>query len=153
DPVRVYLREMGSVRLLKRQGEIDLARKMERGRFRTQKALSRAPLVWRLALEMYENIRKGVLPLEDVVDLGDPEEKGHEERRPGVREHLSRLARLFHRLRELRQKIAATPKRNVNVRARLLRRVPRLQVRCSQELRGIPFYPAKWCEFRAAMEQ
>ena len=39
DPVRVYLREMGSVSLLKRQGEIDLARRMERGKLRMQKAL------------------------------------------------------------------------------------------------------------------
>src|ERR1044071_8213353 len=69
DPVRVYLREMGSVGLLKRQGEIDLARRMERGRFRTQKALSRAPVVWRHALEMYENARKGVLQLEEIIEL------------------------------------------------------------------------------------
>src|ERR1700747_888399 len=50
DPVRVYLREMGSVRLLNRQGEIDLARRMERGKFQVEKALSRLPLVWRSAL-------------------------------------------------------------------------------------------------------
>ena len=47
DPVRVYLREMGSVRLLTRQGEIDLAKRMERGKLRVQKALSRSPMVWR----------------------------------------------------------------------------------------------------------
>src|SRR5690242_5011958 len=65
DPVRVYLREMGSVKLLTRQGEIDLARRMERGRIRTQKALSRAPVVWDSALAMYESVRKGTLRLED----------------------------------------------------------------------------------------
>src|ERR1700694_3862620 len=41
DPVRVYLREMGSVRLLKREGEIGLARRMETGKLRMRKALSR----------------------------------------------------------------------------------------------------------------
>ena len=45
DPVRVYLREMGSVRLLNRQDEVDLARQMERGKLRMHKALSRSPLV------------------------------------------------------------------------------------------------------------
>src|SRR5687768_5812565 len=45
DPVRVYLREMGSVSLLNRQGEIDLARRIERGKFRMTKALSRSLLV------------------------------------------------------------------------------------------------------------
>ncbi|HYK61386.1 MAG TPA: sigma-70 factor domain-containing protein, partial [Bryobacteraceae bacterium] len=49
DPVRVYLREMGSVRLLNREGEITLARRMERGKVRMHKALTRSPLVWRKA--------------------------------------------------------------------------------------------------------
>ena len=45
DPVRVYLREMGAVPLLTREGEVDLARRMERGKFRMQKAISRSALV------------------------------------------------------------------------------------------------------------
>ena len=42
DPVRVYLREMGAVPLLTREGEVDLARRMERGKLRMQKAISRS---------------------------------------------------------------------------------------------------------------
>ena len=45
DPVRVYLREMGAVPLLTREGEVELARRMERGKLRMQKAISRSPLV------------------------------------------------------------------------------------------------------------
>src|SRR5262249_29557269 len=70
DPVRVYLREMGSVRLLNRQGEIDLAKRMERGKLRIYKALSRSPLVWRRVLEIREQIREGEIALEHVVELG-----------------------------------------------------------------------------------
>src|SRR5689334_20323975 len=57
DPVRVYLREMGAVRLLSRQGEIDLARRMERGRNRLRKAFSRSPLVWQRVLALQEELR------------------------------------------------------------------------------------------------
>src|SRR5581483_12179871 len=57
DPVRVYLREMGSVRLLTRQGEIDLAQRMERGKLRMRKALSRVPLVWQNVLAMNEQVQ------------------------------------------------------------------------------------------------
>src|SRR5215471_8355053 len=64
DPVRVYLREMGSVRLLKREGEIDLARRMELGRLRMQKALSRSPMAWAHALTLYGNVRTGAVRLE-----------------------------------------------------------------------------------------
>jgi len=73
DPVRVYLREMGSVPLLTRQGEVDLARRMERGKLRMQKALSRSPLVQQMVFSMYEAIRKSEISLEYVVDLGDPD--------------------------------------------------------------------------------
>src|SRR5690348_11493832 len=68
DPVRVYLREMGSVRLLNRQGEIDLARRMERGTTRWHKALSRSPLVWRTVVSLHEDVRKGSARLADFVD-------------------------------------------------------------------------------------
>src|SRR5678816_2591764 len=50
DPVRVYLREMGSVSLLSRQGEVVLARRMERGTLRVRKVLSRAAVVQRMVL-------------------------------------------------------------------------------------------------------
>ena len=60
DPVRVYLREMGSVRLLTKQAEIDLARRMERGNLRMLKAISRSPLVRKMALSIYED-RKSVV--------------------------------------------------------------------------------------------
>jgi len=45
DPVRVYLREMGAVPLLTREVEVNLARRMERGKLRMQKSISRSALV------------------------------------------------------------------------------------------------------------
>ena len=74
DPVRVYLREMGAVPLLTREGEVDLARRMERGKLRMQKAISRSAVVQRVALEMAESLKKGIIELESVADLGDVEE-------------------------------------------------------------------------------
>ena len=58
DPVRVYLREMGAVPLLTREGEVDLARKMERGKLRMQKAISRSALVQMQVVELVEQVRK-----------------------------------------------------------------------------------------------
>src|SRR6266700_3821173 len=74
DPVRVYLREMGAVPLLTREGEVDLARRMERGKLRMQKAISRSALVQRVVLELADTLKKGIVELESVVDLGDVEE-------------------------------------------------------------------------------
>ncbi len=67
DPVRVYLREMGSVRLLTRAAEIDLARRMERGKLRMHKAISRSPMVWKKALTLLDQVRKGTIGMDTIV--------------------------------------------------------------------------------------
>src|SRR6266700_11301 len=74
DPVRVYLREMGAVPLLTREGEVDLARRMERGKLRMQKAISRSALVQLVVVELAEQLKKTPEELENVTDLGDVEE-------------------------------------------------------------------------------
>src|SRR6202521_1568144 len=50
DPVRIYLREMSVVPLLTREGEVDIAKRIERGQLRVLKALSRSPIVIRQVL-------------------------------------------------------------------------------------------------------
>jgi RNA polymerase primary sigma factor len=151
DPVRVYLREMGSVRLLSRQGEIDLARRMERGTLRMRRALSRSPIVWQRALAVCEQVRAGDARLDEFVELGSDDDA-----RDGVRaevaQHFSRLGRLSRKLLEIKDKTSSIPKRYVNLRAKLNARVPRFQVRCSQEVRSIPFNLGQWKRFRACVE-
>ena len=59
DPVRMYLREMGTVPLLTRDGEVEIARRIERGQKTVLKSLSRAPLVVREIVEMGEEVEQG----------------------------------------------------------------------------------------------
>ena len=65
---------MGAVPLLTREGEVDLARRMERGKLRMQKAISRSALVQLAVVELAEQFAKGAEDLDNVVDLGDVEE-------------------------------------------------------------------------------
>jgi RNA polymerase primary sigma factor len=69
DPVRMYLREMGTVPLLTREGEIELARRVERGQFNVRKAVSRSPLVVREFLLLGERVRHEVVNIRDVLLL------------------------------------------------------------------------------------
>src|SRR5260370_11430796 len=69
DPVRVYLREMGSVPLLTREGEVNLARRMERGKLRMQKSISRSELVLLRVVEIAELLKHGDEELDNFVDL------------------------------------------------------------------------------------
>jgi RNA polymerase primary sigma factor len=84
DPVRVYLREMGAVPLLTREGEVNLARRMERGKLRMQKAISRSALVQFRAVEICEQIRKEIEDLDAFVgDRDCPQKDGAEHRQDG----------------------------------------------------------------------
>src|SRR2546425_3169471 len=67
DPVRMYLREMGTVPLLTREGEVAIARRIERGQMRVLKALSRSPIVIHELVAMGEDLKKGVRSIKEGV--------------------------------------------------------------------------------------
>src|SRR5436305_13071757 len=71
DPVRMYLREMGTVPLLTREGEIELAKRIERGQFAVRKALSRSALVIREILSLAEIIAKDPSAVRDILVMPD----------------------------------------------------------------------------------
>ncbi len=155
DPVRVYLREMGAVPLLTRQGEVDLARRMERGKLRMQKALSRSSLVQQMVLSMHEAIRNSELNMDSVVDLGDPDgdEESKERARAEVRQLFSKMVNANRRVQAMQEKVRSTPHRQVHVRKRLASKLVRLEVQYSQAIRAIPFYPTEWKDFARALER
>src|SRR5215831_15916077 len=123
DPVRVYLREMGSVRLLTRQGEIVLAKRMEHGRLRMHKALSRSPLVWQTLLALSDGVRDGACRLADFVEIPGADEAERNKSRAKITRQLARFARANQDLLDLKHQIASTPKQHVNVRGRLIARI------------------------------
>src|ERR1043166_6799413 len=59
DPVRLYLREMGVVPLLTREGEVAIAKRIERGQLKTQKAIARSPIAVREVLKIGEDLDSG----------------------------------------------------------------------------------------------
>jgi RNA polymerase primary sigma factor len=73
DPVRTYLREMGTVPLLTREREVAIAKRMERGHLRVLKAISRAPLVLQEIISVGRQLRDGTQPIKKIVHLDDEE--------------------------------------------------------------------------------
>src|SRR3954462_10622024 len=73
DPVRMYLREMGTVPLLTREGEVEIAKRIERGQNRVLKALSRSPIVIRELLAMGEDLKNGVRSIKELVTFDEEE--------------------------------------------------------------------------------
>ncbi len=73
DPVRMYLREMGTVPLLTREGEVEIAKRIERGQLRVMKAISRSPIVIREIVGLGEDLRRGVRNIKEVVTFDEEE--------------------------------------------------------------------------------
>jgi RNA polymerase primary sigma factor len=73
DPVRMYLREMGTVPLLTREGEVEIAKRIERGQIRVLKALSRSPIVINELLALGEDLKKSVRSIKEVVTFDEEE--------------------------------------------------------------------------------
>ena len=69
DPVRMYLREMGSVELLSREGEIAIAKRIEAGREMMIGGICESPLTIRALMHWRDQISDGVVPLRDIIDL------------------------------------------------------------------------------------
>ena len=73
DPVRMYLREMGTVPLLTREGEVEIAKRIERGQLRVMKAISRSPIVIREIMALGEDLKRGVRNVKEVVIFDEEE--------------------------------------------------------------------------------
>ncbi|MBU6448603.1 MAG: RNA polymerase sigma factor RpoD [Rhodospirillales bacterium] len=69
DPVRMYLREMGTVELLSREGEIAIAKRIEAGRDMMIRGLCESPLTFRAIIAWHEALNNGRVLLRDVIDL------------------------------------------------------------------------------------
>lgn len=119
DPVRVYLREMGAVPLLTREGEVDLARRMERGKVRMWKAISRNPSTIRRLLELYERIKRAEIKITAVVDIPHKADDGPDSmmlRVKQVRYQFTLVLRAYNRLARVEEQQRAVPKPNQKIR-------------------------------------
>ena len=153
DPVRVYLREMGSVSLLTRQREVDLARRMEQGKVRARKVLSRSPLVQQMAVALYENLRASKVKLGDVVEISGSDEAARQRKQVEAMRLFTRVWRLNRDLTAMEEKLVSASRRHLHVRARLTGKLVRLRVKLSQRVREAPFSAAQWTAFGSAFKR
>jgi len=142
DPVRMYLREMGTVPLLTREGEIELAKRVERGQRATYKALSRSPLVIRELLNLGEELDNGAASIREVLSLPDTgvNDECLEAQKQKTLKVLEDIARHHRKAQQLRQKAQAIPRTMKPKQFRALRHnLARATVRIARLVREIPF--------------
>ena len=154
DPVRVYLREMGAVPLLTREGEVNLARRMERGKLRMQKSISRSALVQLRAVEIAEVLKRGDDELDNFVDLGDAEEgsPADTKKQAEVRAEFADIIALHKRYQQLDERLETVPLSNKRLRKRWQGKLNRAKVEMSRAIRRIAWLPSRWKQFSKEIE-
>jgi RNA polymerase primary sigma factor len=142
DPVRMYLREMGTVPLLTREGEIELAKRIERGERSVRKALSRSPLIIREVTRVCEDIHRDPMAVREILSLPDlliTDELVLEQSRDLI-QTIEEIDRQYKRAQQLRQKLIAIPRGLKPKQHRSTRyQLARAMVRISRVIRGIQF--------------
>jgi RNA polymerase primary sigma factor len=124
DPVRMYLREMGTVPLLTREGEVEIAKRIERGQLRVMKAISRSPIVIREIVGLGEDLRRGVRNIKEVVTF-DEEELTEEILQARVRSTAGRIDVIVKhqkKLHALEEKLAAPTGKDAKAKAKDIRK-------------------------------
>jgi RNA polymerase primary sigma factor len=142
DPVRMYLREMGTVPLLTREGEVEIAKRIERGQLRVLKALSRSPIVIQEILAEGEQLRAGSRGIKELVTVDIEEDEISEQvlqkRTREVLVEMEHMAGLYHRSQHLTEKLASLPRKGVEHR-RCHYQLSRAQVELSRLIRRLGF--------------
>ena len=143
DPVLLYLREMGSVQLLKREEEVALAKRMERGRALVLKTVSRSPLVLEELIEMGRELRNGTRSIREVVHF-DEEPVTAEEIAKKTRRTLGiidKIKRLYGAGLQQADRLSNLPGSEPRARLRARRKLSRTRVEMSRLARSMGLHP------------
>ncbi|MBK7992903.1 MAG: RNA polymerase sigma factor RpoD [Blastocatellia bacterium] len=143
DPVRMYLREMAIVPLLTRDGEVAIAKRIERGQLRAKKSLARSPIVVEEFLQVGNELKEGILSVREVVTFSDAEGLTEDK----IEEYLAHVLGAFYEIQKLHQKrlklvekAKVDTKRNAKPNKNRTN-LARLRIEISQLLRLIDFTP------------
>jgi RNA polymerase primary sigma factor len=141
DPVRIYLREMGLVPLLTREGEVALAKRIERGRLLVLKTITRSPIVIKELSEVFKDLREGARSIKEIV-IFDEEELTEEKLEKKARQTLhtlEKIATLYEVALKQAARLGHTPKSKKRAYLHARYKLSRTRIQMSQLARSIEF--------------
>jgi RNA polymerase primary sigma factor len=155
DPVRLYLREMGVVPLLTREGEVAIAKRIERGKIKMQKAISRSPVAIAELIKLGAELANNELSIREVVTFTEQEgitEEKIEEYHNYTLETIAEISKTFKKTNQLYEKYQAEPKRSPKL-VKMRRKLARQRIELSQLMRLLEFTPRIQDQLVASMRQ
>src|SRR6478609_1613299 len=145
DPVRMYLREMGTVPLLTREGEVEIARRIERGKLAVIKSISRTPLISKKVIHLGDQLHTGDRTIRELVIFNDEEitDERIAERSRQVQKQIETVRKANVNAEKLYEKLAETPKGVTTKDKKKYRKAHwaamRARIEVSQRIREIEF--------------
>ncbi len=141
DPVRMYLREMGTVPLLTREGEVAIAKRIERGQLLVLKTISRSPVVLKELLAVGDDLRRGARSIKEIVQFDDEEltDEKIEEKTKQTLKQIDKIAKLY--LAGLKQaaRLERLPRSKKRVYLHARYQLARTRIEMSTRVREIDF--------------
>jgi RNA polymerase primary sigma factor len=143
DPVRMYLREMGTVPLLTREGEVTIAKRIERGQLVVMKSVTRSPIVIKELIAVGDDLRKGGRSIKEIVQFDDEEltEEKIANKTKQTLKHIEKIAKLYENGLKQAIKLEKTPKAKKRSWIHAKWDVARTRVEISLAVRDIDFNP------------
>jgi RNA polymerase primary sigma factor len=141
DPVRIYLREMGLVPLLTREGEVALAKRIERGRLVVLKTITRSPIIIKELLEVLKSLREGTRSIKEIVMFDEEEltEEKLEKKARQILNILEKIAALYEVAAKQAVRLGNTPKSKKRPHLHARYKLARTRIQMSQLARSIEF--------------
>jgi len=145
DPVRMYLREMGTVPLLTREGEVEIAKRIERGKLAVIKSISRTPTVARAIIQMGDHLKADERSIRELVTFVDEEltDEKIDDRKKQVMRQIEAVRKAWQGVEKCKEKLDKTPRGTTTRDKRKFRRVRweslRARVELSKLIRRIEF--------------
>jgi RNA polymerase primary sigma factor len=147
DPVRMYLREMGTVKLLDREGEVQIAKRIEKGERRIYKALSQNRIILEEILRVYENAKKDHKVIKDMIDLAladdeeyDPNDAKNQNKIEEIMKIFDHIAKLDRKIKDCRTKLIEAAKKP-RISAQLEKQIDKLSIEMAELVRKVDFTP------------
>jgi RNA polymerase primary sigma factor len=143
DPVRMYLREMGTVPLLTREGEVTIAKRIERGQLVVMKSITRSPIVIKELIAVGDDLRKGARSIKEIVVFDDEEltEEKIANKTKQTLKSIDKIAKLYDTALKQAVKLDKTAKSKKRPYIRAKWEVARTRVEISVAIRDIEFNP------------
>ncbi len=143
DPVRMYLREMGTVPLLTREGEVTIAKRIERGQLVVMRSITRSPIVIKELIAVGDDLRKGVRSIKEIVQFDDEEltEEKIANKTKQTLKSIDKIAKLYEAALKQAAKLEKTPRSKKRPYIRAKWAVARTRVEISLAIRDIDFNP------------